>query len=651
MGALNVAIEMVLVVLLAFCPLALGVVQAWSEGIAFGLGAVLAVLVALRAVATRHRETRWWVYLPVGAYLLIAAMQLLPLPEGVVQGISPATVQVRKQFLSDLPNSAAVLSRSTLSLYPWATRHDLRLVLLATIVLAAVMSAFREPKRIKRLMTWMALIGAAIATVALAQDLTRTTAIYWWIELGRRADSGPFVNHSHFAQFLNLCLGATLGLLLASFQKDGHGRRRIAWWTIPILIVGGMTVPLSLSRGGIVAMIVAGLALLIVLTRQAGFRRMTGIVLMVVVLAFAGLLLAGFERIYDRVRTSAALSGVDGRIQMDRDALRAWREFPLLGVGLGAHQWVFPRYDRQMSDNVATHVENEYVQTLEEMGFAGFACLLAFMVTVLAAWVRASSSHHQPAPAAAIGLGYGLIAVMVHSLSDYGQHLPAIACLSATTCGLLINLAWPNHSTHHHTHAIAAGKWLLVAASVPIAIWIGLSSWRAYQGENFYNRSRSIGEDLQANQWQGSDTDYADLLSNSAHAVQWEQGNIFYRYRDGGYRWRAITRQRDADGNTTLQGPDLAEARRIIADLNQARALCPTFGPIYWYVGQRERMLGDEAAGETHLRAATVLAPNDPDAWLLAGEMDAENERWAQAAVEMRRAIAHAWLLSLQRHR
>jgi hypothetical protein len=93
--AVDVAIEIALVVLLAFCPLALGAVEPWSEGIAFGLGAGLAVLVAIRAGMSRQRETRWWVYVPVGAYLLIAAIQLLPLPAGMAQGISPAAVQVR----------------------------------------------------------------------------------------------------------------------------------------------------------------------------------------------------------------------------------------------------------------------------------------------------------------------------------------------------------------------------------------------------------------------------------------------------------------------------------------------------------------------------------------------------------------------------
>ena len=58
----------------------------------------------------------------------------------------------------------------------------------------------------------IAAVGGAVALLALLQDLTAADKIFWLIPTGvGRANSGPFVDHSHFCQYMNLCVGAALG--------------------------------------------------------------------------------------------------------------------------------------------------------------------------------------------------------------------------------------------------------------------------------------------------------------------------------------------------------------------------------------------------------------------------------------------------------
>src|SRR5947207_1379150 len=81
---------------------------------------------------------------------------------------------------------------------------------------------------IKRLLGTVAVIGCAAGMLALAQDLTSSNAIFWFIPLSRgtKASGGPFVNHNNFAQFMNLSLGCAVALLLVKVQEASSSRRR-----------------------------------------------------------------------------------------------------------------------------------------------------------------------------------------------------------------------------------------------------------------------------------------------------------------------------------------------------------------------------------------------------------------------------------------
>ena len=77
------------------------------------------------------------------------------------------------------------------------------------------------------------------------------------------------------------------------------------------------------------------------------------------------------------------------------------------------------------------------------------------MVLCLAsvAEMKAIRGRFSSISAIAIGLGYGFAAILVHSLSDFGQHIPSDAALTAVTCGLLASLARQRRLHVDKTHA------------------------------------------------------------------------------------------------------------------------------------------------------------------------------------------------------
>src|SRR5436190_2055571 len=74
-----------------------------------------------------------------------------------------------------------VPARLTISFYPAATRHDLRLVLAAATVFVAVVCVYRRAGQVKRLLGAVAVVGAMVGGLALAQDLLRADKIYWLV--------------------------------------------------------------------------------------------------------------------------------------------------------------------------------------------------------------------------------------------------------------------------------------------------------------------------------------------------------------------------------------------------------------------------------------------------------------------------------------
>ena len=106
-------------------------------------------------------------------------------------------------------------------MYPSATAHGLRLVLVGAAVFFVTASSFRTAAQIKRLLLIVFAIGCAKALLALAQIVAAADRLYWTFDVGQqRLTSGSFINYSNFSQFMNLSIGAGLALLLVRLLEQ-----------------------------------------------------------------------------------------------------------------------------------------------------------------------------------------------------------------------------------------------------------------------------------------------------------------------------------------------------------------------------------------------------------------------------------------------
>ncbi|MHA2043553.1 MAG: O-antigen ligase family protein [Planctomycetota bacterium] len=659
-------IEWLLISLLAFMPLALGVVEAWSEEVVVAFAAVISICFLLKILLRKDADIVWsWSYIPVVLFILIAVFQLIPLPTGVVSTVSPNTSAIKKELLGDLPNSGELLSSMTLSFYTNATKHDLRLVLAVAAVFIIVLNVFRQPEQVKRLLTAIAVIGGSIALIALAQVISGTDKVYWYIPSGHDfAVGGTFINHSNYSQFMSLSIGAALALVLVKVHETFTGKKvtpplvfeylgspaaKAIWLLIGMVIIGVTTIFVSLSRGGVVSMLIAAGFTTMVLTSRQSLKGRGWIMALMALGAFICVLYVGFDAVYDRLATLRDLQEAEGgRWQIVKDISVAWTKFPVLGTGLGTHEVVYPMFDRSTIAAVAAHAENEYAQAAEETGLTGLVVLTVFAVIVWVNYTRNIRTGSVPIRSAAYGLGFGLVAILIHSLSDFGQHLPANAAISAVFCALLLGLARMKETHGEAAHSVRNRKhWNFRGISVAVLVcasgiwaWALMSADNARIAEGHWKEALIAERDLIEKNWQGTNQEYVEIIFQAATAAEYQPENVNYQHWLNVYRWHSISRKHDPNtGEVIVAEQSVQFIPRIIDELHKGRVLCPTFGAAYCVAGQLEKFVLNDPNGIKHIQTGYSLAPCDPTACFVAGLLDAEEQKFDDSLEKFRRAI------------
>src|SRR5439155_24800026 len=184
-------------------------------------------------------------------------------------------------------------------------------------------------------------------------------------KLDYRSDAtGTYINHNHYAGFIELALPLVVASVFYFFQlwSEARGKRAVpgirgsagiqslSYLFLALLMV--VAVLCSHSRGGILGsgisiIFVAVLALIVVLSKQraGGGVWALGVILFLTCVVGYGLwigldpVLSRFEIIHDPGYLEA-----EGRLGVWKSAVRLVRDYPLTGTGLGTFGLGFRRY-------------------------------------------------------------------------------------------------------------------------------------------------------------------------------------------------------------------------------------------------------------------------------------------------------------------
>ena len=365
------------------------------------------------------------------------------------------------------------------------------------------------------------------------------------------------------------------------------------------------------------------------------------------------LLIAGFDVVYERLATLQDRDPYQGRWEMTAATLRAWTQFPIWGTGLGTHEVVFPLFDTSVTRSIATHADNDYAQLLEETGVVGAVLVAAFLAGIAMLVTKLVLRGRSSAAAGILGLAFGLIAVSIHSFSDFGQRIPANLILTAAMCGLIVAIAIEENEKRNSIRrsAIASfprtfrirGAAAIAGLMCTLAVWGWAiqDAYSAYLGEQWWSAALTFEARVQNSAAQATDEDYSNLIIAATEASSAEPDNANYGYWLNSYRWASLSRVIDPETGEVLLHPDVLPFVGQIADeLAEVRRICPTFGPPYALEGELRLFVLNQPDGAELIRKGVRLASYDPPTCLVAGELAAHEGKLKEAEALLTPAVA-----------
>lgn len=349
-------------------------------------------LLILFAVATHAIHTVFTVWI-CGAVLTTAwAFLALSTLAGPIQ-TNPIALVGRHFWLCLVPLAIAALGALQLFLgttrTPWFTTQYALAWTWAAGTAALTGLLFRTPDSQARTIRVLILAGAFLTMLAILQSIVAPGKLWFLWDSGIPATTySPFLNHSKFANFLELLLAPAIVEAVWAFRAGGW--RRAAVWVAAACIFWAAA-PASASRGGSLFLTFEALLVLWLLRRRtpdlySGWNWRYSTFGITAALVGVGWLL-GAGALLDRLRTLQFFE--DGRPVIFAIAWDTARNAPpLLGSGLGSWQLVHLAYARFDATLFVNQAHCDWLQWWIEGGIVLIGLVLALFWSGIRAAIR-----------------------------------------------------------------------------------------------------------------------------------------------------------------------------------------------------------------------------------------------------------------------
>lgn len=423
---LSEAVFLLLALILVFAVVAFGAVDAWALGFLTFLSG--AIIIFWLADAWRKKEFRCDsspLQLPLLGLILIGVIQLLPL-----------------RSLADANALLSIPAVNTLSLDAYATQFFIIQLFVYVIFFAAALTFIDNQKRLRNIVIAVIAIGAAMAVFGVLQRLAGAGEMIYGVRPTRQAiPFASFVNQHHFAAFMNMTLGLSLGLVFGgALRKD----KILLLLSAAFLMIVALI--LTGSRGGLLSFVGVSSFLLLpkfLIKKSASetvpnglinrFGRQFALIIGLMVL-LAGVLvtvslLGGDQSLLRGIGLqNNQADASNGRIHFWSVALQIFFDYPILGAGLNAFGAAFTQYDTWNGAYRIEQAHNDYLQILADAGILGFACVAAFIYFLFKkGWPAASAARHDFRSSTAMGALAGCFGILVHGIFDFPLRTPSNA--------------------------------------------------------------------------------------------------------------------------------------------------------------------------------------------------------------------------------
>jgi len=451
--------------LIVFTPLMFGSVHVRNYCImgfvAFGLVIVWMLKMILTGRYEFKRTPMDWLLL---GFVVFIIFQLAPLPPKLIRTVSPSTYSLYKHTvpnydgfaqkntpqdfnlttagLSSAPGVSAARTWRPISIYPYATKTMLLKVLGYLAVFYLIINNLSGRKQLSRLVWAIILLGffeavyGAVEYFSGHQHIFSFKKVYYIDSL-----TGTFINRNHLAGYLGMVIPLCLALFCAlryqsSFnhrspdaqtsEKDKHLELVIGSFALFMLVAAIFTH----SRMGIMSVLASLILFSAMMKVNSASKATRAAVRGVAVSAAILAVYLGVTPILERFLSIPSQFGPSGRWGIWATTASMWKDFSLVGAGLGTFEYIFPKYLSRELGVIYTHAHNDYVQGLAEVGLVGVSLLVVgaslFLRKVFILWADRRDKYVKYL---ALGAAVGVFSLSLHEVADFNGHIPSNALL------------------------------------------------------------------------------------------------------------------------------------------------------------------------------------------------------------------------------
>lgn len=393
--------------LLVFAPLARAAVQPWAVTVIH-----LITLVAVTAFALEKTLSGSWRWIAT------------PLDKPILALLALGTV------------SAAISPLRAMSF--WA----LLLLINYVVFFYLLIHAFDTP-RMRQILLWTIFGTAAFLALFGMVKLGGHNPFPWWQYSHRESDLGSrlsstFGNVNHLAGYLEM----VIPLVLAAFLFVRRGPARALLFGLAALFFSAHA--LTLSRGGWASLGAGLIFMAALLFIDPTYRHKKKLAIVCSGFFLALVVALGTTRMAERLGALDALDqspGLSARVQVWGGIVKMIQDSPVLGTGPGTFAEIFTQYQPPGHGARYFYGHNDYLHWISETGL-GLLPVMAWMALVVYRdGIRRFLAKDRRKRALALGCMTGITAIAVHSIGDFGLHMPANALLFTVLAAFTVSPA------------------------------------------------------------------------------------------------------------------------------------------------------------------------------------------------------------------
>jgi O-antigen ligase len=324
------------------------------------------------------------------------------------------------------------------SIYEEATFWALLRLLLYIIVFYLAVEASASRTQTKRLLITLLGMGTLISIIGFIKYVDGPIPSFWVHSSSGAGGqlTSTFVNPNHLAGYLEMVFALGLGFVLC--------RPRITTliWSFCLFLIL-VALLFSMSRGGWIATFGSLLFMGILFFRKKGVSKLKIRLATVALILIVGLSFLGSNLMFERLQSL----GNEKTRNLENSRVIVWKSSAQLigkdlwyGTGLGTFPWSFATVRPAGVTMRWREAHNDYVQIVTEMGLPVLIPVMLGLFLVFRFGLQ-TFRETQSRLRAGVTLGAlgGIVAILIHSLSDFNIQITSNGILFSVLIGLVVS--------------------------------------------------------------------------------------------------------------------------------------------------------------------------------------------------------------------